>query len=301
MADVSLCIRNQLGYCKYKSVCQYRHENKVCENVVCENQKCDKRHPTECWWFKSYNRCKFRFCAYKHVKKSDPLDVLKQKIDDLEEKIKEKEDEIKLQEKKIKEIETKQNETLLESKVNDLAKKLHDKESEMNKKEKDLETKVINLERFVLKLQEKLEQTANWDCHAGKYDPKEAGWAIFDPLVRRPSLENKCEESDYVGRNSARLKTHIELKHLHICTECTENYRVGETIFKTKEEFLEHNKIVHENLDHILTEEEFDNLSSVNSYCLRNGQSDTPKSKDAEKKKDLRERSLRLKQKKLNI
>ena len=72
-------------------------------------------------------------------------------------------------------------------------------------------------------------------------------------------------------------------------------------IFKTKEEFLEHNKIVHENLDHILTEEEFDNLSSVNSYCLRNGQRDTPKSKDAEKKKDLRERSLRLKQKKLNI
>ena len=48
-------------------------------------------------------------------------------------------------------------------------------------------------------------------------------------------------------------------------------YRVGETIFKTKEELNDHNKIVHENLDHILTEEEFDNLSKVNLFCLRKG------------------------------
>ena len=129
---------------------------------------------------------------------------------------------------------------------------------------------------------------------------RQADW-IFDTFVRRPFLEHKCEECDYVGRKSAWLKTHIELKHLHICTECTENYKVGETIFKTKEELSDHNKIVHENLDQLLTEEEFDNLSKLNSNCLRKGQSDTPTSKDAEKKKELCDRSLRLKQKKLNI
>ena len=161
---------------------------------------------------------------------------------------------------------------------NDLVEKLHEKETEMNKNKKNMETKINNLERFV------------------------RGWfGDFDPLVRRPSLEHKCEECDYVGRNSARLKTQVELKHLHICTECAKKYRVGETSFKTKEELNDHNKIVHENLDHILTEEEFDNLSKVNLFCLRKGQRDTPKSIDAEKKKNLRERRLRFKQKKLNI
>ena len=58
-------------------------------------------------------------------------------------------------------------------------------------------------------------------------------------------MEHKCKECDYVGRNAARLKTHIEVKHMHMCTYCTERF----TIFKTKEELLEHNRLVHENTD----------------------------------------------------
>ena len=128
-----------------------------------------------------------------------------------------------------------------------------------------------------------------------KYDHIESGWAVFDPLVRRPSMEHKCKECDYVGQNAARLKTHIEVKHMHMCTYCTERFTCPDTIFKTKEELLEHKRLVHENTDQELTTEEFENLSSHNLKCIQNGK-DTPRRKYVSEKYNLR-----LKRTKLNL
>ena len=251
-------------------MCRLRHVNTVCDNSRCEIKACEKRHPKECWWFKQYNMCKFKYCAYRHVQKVDPSADLKAKVESLEEKIKEKEVEIKLQEHSIKEIEMKQKET-------------------------KLETRIDNLERFVLKLQEQLEQKDAKVCVPERdYNPREAGWVKFDSLVRRDSHELKCEECDYVGRNSVRLKTHIEIHHRHMCELCTEN--IMDTLFKTKEELVEHNRILHEATDQLLTDEEFENLSETNLECLRRSSANTPK------RQDFRERyNLRLKQNKLKL
>ena len=276
MAGQKLCIRNKFGYCKLNRTCQFKHTDKVCETPNCD-KSCEERHPKECWYYTNYNRCKFRYCAYKHTEKQSLTDDIRLKIEAMDKKIKEKELEIKLQEQKIKEIETKQENIELETKV------------------LSLETKVTNLERFVLHFQEKFENIDSENSIPTKYDHRESGWAVFDPLVRRPSMEHKCEECDYVGRNAARLKTHIEVKHMHLCSHCTDRWNVGDTIFKTKEEFLEHNRLVHENTDQELTTEEFENLSSHNLKCIKDG-------KDTPRRKDVREKyNLRLKQTKLNL
>ena len=268
MAEHKLCMRNKVGYCKYKQMCHLRHVDIICENVNCEVKSCDKRHPIECWWFNQYGMCKFRFCAYKHAQKVDQLSILKAKIDTLEEKIKEKEIEMKLQEHKIREIETKQ-------------------------REKELETKVNNLEKFVIKLQERFEIKESELCIAREYNPKESGWANFDILVRRDLQELKCDDCDYIARNSVRLKSHIEVHHRYMCQECTE--KTMDTLFKTKEELDEHNKIIHENPDQFLTEGEIKNLNETNLDILRKGFAGTPKRKDFERRYNLRMKQTNLK------
>lgn len=270
MAGTRLCLRNKIGYCKFNQACHLRHNNKICENTSCDNS-CEERHPKDCWWFREFKRCKFMYCAYRHVEQSHSTDNIKSKILTLEEKIKEKEIEMKLQEQKIEKIEAKL-------------------------KENNLEEKVKNLERFVLHLQEKLEKIDSKEFFPTEYDPKESGWAIFDPLVKRKSFEYKCEECDYIGRNSVRLQTHIEVKHRYYCKSCPRYYDSEPVILQTKEEFEEHNRMVHENVDEELTQEQFENLSSLDLACLRRYGRDTPRSKDVKKKT-----SLRLKQKKLEL
>ena len=268
MAGLKLCLRNKFGYCRYNEACQLKHNNNECEKENCDIKSCDERHPKECWWFKHYNRCKFMFCAYKHTEHQLPSTNLKDKLEALEKKIQEKEIEIDLQEKKVKEIERKQNESHLEARVK-------------------------NLERFVLKLQEKFEKEESEECDWAKYDPQKNGWHIFDHLVRRKSLEFKCDQCDYVGRNSARLKTHVEVLHTIVCKVCKEDKDYDVT-FETEDDLLRHTSLLHENLDKSLTEEEFNSLTLFESSELRRGP-DTPRREDAKRKYNLRQKQKHLK------
>lgn len=256
-----LCLRNKFGFCKFTQNCQFRHNNENCVSEGCEGKDCDKRHPKECWWFNQFKRCKFTFCAYKHVKKDAPNDF-NAKILDLDRQIKEKDNEMKEQLEKIKEIENK----ILQN---------------------ELETRVKHLEKFVLILQEKLEEKEKDRSSLAQWDPEESGWTILDPLVRRKSFEHKCEECDYIGRNPSRLKLHIEVKHMHPCSICPD---YTNQLFKTKEELDIHTNIIHDNLDKPLTQEEFENLSENDFERLKygNGFSNTPRKKDFEKKYTLR-------------
>jgi len=272
MAGLTICLRNKFGYCKYNKACQFKHNNNNCEKADCNKQSCEERHPKECWWFRQYNRCKFMYCSYKHTvvpSFSSRSSEIHEKIETLEKQIKEKEIQINLQEKKIKDIESKQNEN-------------------------DLETRMKNVERFVLKLQNKFEKEESESSDYGRYDPQKAGWGVFDPLIRRKSLELKCEQCDYVGRNSTRLKAHIEVLHTYPCTMCQLDEEVY-IKFETKDELLRHKSLFHENLDKSLTEDEFKSLSTYESACLRSGP-DTPRREDAKKKYNLR-----LKQKQLKV
>ena len=168
------------------------------------------------------------------------------KIEELERKIEVKDKEIEIQMEKIKEIET-------------------------SVREHDFVKRIKKLEQFVLILKKKLKQKKK------KKIMKQGGWTCLDPLVKRDSLEFKCEECDYVGRNSARLKLHMEVKHMNICTLC--NY---ECRFDTRDELIEHTSMVHENLDQVLTQGQFESLSESDLTTLR--RNDTPRSRDVIKK-----------------
>ena len=64
-----------------------------------------------------------------------------------------------------------------------------------------------------------------------------------------------------------------------MCALCTES--IMDTLFKAKEELIEHNKNLHEK-----TDEEFENLSETNLECLRKSYPDTPKKKQNENHQD---------------
>ena len=263
MADPKLCLRNKFGYCKFNQHCQLRHNNDNCAAVNCDIKDCDKRHPKECWWYNQFKRCKFAFCSYKHVEKDNHKDF-KLKIEVLERKIQEKDDEMKTQMEKINEIER----TL---------------------KQNELETRVKYLEKFVLVLQENLEKKDKDENYLARWNPEGNGWTILDPLVRRESLEHKCNECEYVGRNPSRLKLHKEVKHMNLCTICPDD----EQLFETKEELQKHTSMVHDNLDQVLSQDDFDNLSEHDSDILRFGGDDTPRRRDAREKYTLRTRKLK--------
>ena len=260
MAGQELCLRNKFGFCKFNQLCKFRHNNEKCDTRNCDEKKCEKRHPRECWWYNKYNRCKFAYCAYSHKEKND----FKSKIEELERKIDQKNNEINAQIKKISEIESRL-------------------------KESDLEERVKQLEKFVLVLQEEIEMKEKNDHELGSWNPEKSGWAILDPLVRRPSLEIKCDQCDYVGRNSARLKAHMEVKHKHICRDCFWGKE-----FETKERLKEHQTMVHENQEQVLTNEEFENLNENDLKQIKDYGGDTPRSRDIRKKYNLRQKQLNL-------
>ena len=54
MAEVTnnICQFNNLGYCKFGSHCQKKHQNTVCELLEeCREKGCDKRHPKVCRYY----------------------------------------------------------------------------------------------------------------------------------------------------------------------------------------------------------------------------------------------------------
>ena len=267
MADLQLCLRNKFGYCKFGQKCQHKHNHEVCLNGNCDVKTCEKRHPKNCWWFKQFGWCKFAFCAYNHVEKDIQTDF-RIKIEALEIKIKEKDDELKVQLNKIKEI-------------------------EMNLIQSDLKSRVKHLETFVLTLQEKLESREKEDYYVTKWSPgpEGGGWTVLDPLVRRKSFEYQCDECDYIGRNSVRLTLHKEVKHMYYCSKCKpyENQ-----LFKTEVELNTHTLMVHDDLEKVLTEEEFERISDNDLEILKSGGGDTPRRRDAIIKYNLRKKKLHL-------
>ena len=123
--------------------------------------------------------------------------------------------------------------------------------------------------KFVLRLEEKLQLTENY-----KHEPQTSTWQIqreylrnnykeeyifnyirdfdmfdslADKLVKSNSLEAKCDECEYIGRNAARVVKHKEVKHVHNCEVCEDEF-VGDTNFE------KHKKLVHLHSDILISE-----------------------------------------------
>lgn len=311
------CIRSKFGFCKFGNQCKDTHFSETCEKDNCSGNSCDKRHPVACYFYDRFGRCKFSvYCCYKHAKskekkQNDEIEKLRNDVFDIKKELKESKTEEKSficeicdqgykTEKKLRQHRSKNHEhgtTDLESsrklqqEQGEEMRKLEDKVKQFETKESLLESRVKNLESYVLRLQEKFESEELNNYNPGTWDPEKTGWAIFDPIVRRKSMELKCDKCDYVGRNSARLEMHKEVKHTIICYLC------GDRIFDTEDELSEHKLTVHENLDKVLTEEHFENLSESDYIGLKYG--DSPRSKDVVKRYNLRQETLRKKKLKL--
>jgi len=85
-------------------------------------------------------------------------------------------------------------------------------------------------------------------------------YIIFDSLVKSNSLEINYEECDYVARNSARLKSHKEVKHWHEYKGCG--------TFGSDKEFNRHNELLHENTEEQLPEETLESLTDIENYLF---------------------------------
>ena len=95
---------------------------------------------------------------------------------------------------------------------------------------------------------------------------------LSEKLIKTKSIEAKCDECEYVGRNAARVIKHKEVKHVHKCDIFGDEY-IGDA------EFQRHNNIVHHSAEIIFTEKEFEELRDCDKKDIRFGH-DTPKKED---------------------
>ena len=69
----NICQFNNVGYCKFGTLCQKKHSNKIFELLdECREKSCEKRHPKLCRYYSERRRCRFREnCAYTHKDEED--------------------------------------------------------------------------------------------------------------------------------------------------------------------------------------------------------------------------------------
>ena len=82
-SQVSKCLFNDTGFCKFGDQCRKQHHKSVCFIMHC-NRNCNSRHPKPC---KFKAKCKFfskQICAYKHVTLASDdmeLEALKKEVE----------------------------------------------------------------------------------------------------------------------------------------------------------------------------------------------------------------------------
>ena len=108
MEMTNVCLNFKYGYCKYRNNCERTHFSEICETPKCSQYNCNKRHPRECFFFRTFGRCKFgTYCSYAHlvtVKENDDekevkelkseILYLKEEVCDLKRKVEEIKSEI---------------------------------------------------------------------------------------------------------------------------------------------------------------------------------------------------------------
>ena len=63
-----VCISSKYGFCKFGRRCEKIHFSDICDKTeICSGYQCDKRHPAVCYYYQTYQRCKFNsYCSYAH-------------------------------------------------------------------------------------------------------------------------------------------------------------------------------------------------------------------------------------------
>ena len=100
MSGEALCKHNQSGFCKYKSKCRKRHEDRLCpEEQNFTSKECSFRHPKTCRYFYKEEICRFgEDCSYAHkkfIKKDMKFEEMKDKHENEINDIKDEMDKLK--------------------------------------------------------------------------------------------------------------------------------------------------------------------------------------------------------------
>ena len=84
--ELEIWFHNKYSYCKFQDTCRKQHVYERCEDKTCKMKDCPRRHPKECYYFRSYDgRCKFgTACFYDH-REENRFEPLEKEIEDLHE------------------------------------------------------------------------------------------------------------------------------------------------------------------------------------------------------------------------
>ena len=108
MNNENVCRNFKFGYCRFSSLCKYKHVSEICLQTDCEINTCEKRHPLECNYLRTYKRCKFgSFCLYRHEifgNNDHLIEELKMRLKAIEDKISQKTNEIQILDDKLNEM-----------------------------------------------------------------------------------------------------------------------------------------------------------------------------------------------------
>ena len=214
MSD-KLCRFQNVGYCKYKEKCDYKHVTEVC-NTKCDRKTCQKRHLKFCRY--GFGCRRQTTCEFKHIESEEA--VLKSQVKELETTIKKLMEENKKYVSKLEalqtELRTNQSKIVQENKEKDktirvLKEKLNKEEEKNDKNRNKIEEKeqeLKNNDTLIRSLREKVEKNAI----------KTKGTS---PKRQEQNLKEKCRRCGKVFNGPNLMKVHLELHHGTYQTEIT--------------------------------------------------------------------------------
>ena len=225
------CHHNNLGYCRFREKCRYKHYFDVCSKSICRDKRCPYRHPRTC---KYGDLCRFQIrkvCLYNHrnnnvnedslLEKGEAEKLVKQ-VKELETEISDLKITIEKKEQRLSEVDkfiSDQNNILKELKQDNLKLKddSREKQIKIGNLNEELNSKIVEIKKLKAGLQ-------CYKCDFQAY----TGNAFIIHLSKEHSLVNekilKCEKCDFSCTKEKELVNHRSSEHVESvnfsCTKC---------------------------------------------------------------------------------
>ena len=191
------CNFYNVGYCRYKEKCHFKHPKSDCCETSCRNKRCENRHPRQCKFEVLGKKCRHGdACAFKHLQNKDECSEIHKKVEEQKKVLKAKDDQIKKKDDEIHNLKTNIEHLKIEKE-----KEIVILKTRINEVEKEIRRKDLRISKIEIRGEEK-------------------------------KLE--CEKCDFKSKNKAGLSRHTKTKHKEIetlvCTVCEFKAKSTETL-----------------------------------------------------------------------
>ena len=212
LKKVKKCNFYNVGYCRYKEKCHFKHPKSECLNSACERRNCDKRHPRACKFQNLGRKCKHgENCAFKHIKSvenSTSEAVTKSAL------LKVKDELIKKKDEEIKGLKRQNKSDRMEKdkEIDELKAKLLKNQNDIKRKDAEiveLENKVKNaskeaLSNFTFNSNKKIQ------CEKCEFQSKSKSGLNKHMKSKHKDMECSCELCDFTSERSEHLTEHLK-------------------------------------------------------------------------------------------